>query len=300
MKCKKCKMEIDDQSIFCSYCGERVKSEDSYLDPFEKYRIPDSHETQYSYQQSYSQGESSKKTEDLQIVKTSSILPLQSYTVVGIILSILSIVVCFLHAGFGFTFLVLAFFFIIRGFRYVEKKKRIASIITLIVSTLAVFIISIVLWIFSLTITLANGMEYTVKEYLFSSFFNSYYSDRVYGMWMDESGEVLDLTGGFYYTFYDSNGDTLYEGAYSKIDGYRVGVDDYVYSDRDFYFFEFMEERKELTEDDPLVLCLDKKDFTRMVLYFPKRNFSVETKKIDALPYKNEKKYEEMDPGMIG
>ena len=302
MKCKKCKMEIDDQSIFCSYCGDRVESNDGYVDPFEKYRVQDSHDMQYQYQQSYSNGEDNKKMDNLQAVQTSGFLSLKSYTMVGIILSILSVIACFFHVGVGITLLVLAFFFIIRGFQYAKKGRRIASILTLVFSTFAVVVVSIVLWIFSWTITLENGMQYTIKEYLLSTLFNSFYSDHVYGMWMDESGEVLDLTGGFYYTFYDSNGDTLYEGAYSKMEGYLVGVDDYVYSDRDFYFFQFVEESGDLTNGDTLVLCLDKKDFTRMVLYFPERKLSVETKKIDVLPYKNknEKEKEEIAPGIIG
>ena len=143
-------------------------------------------------------------------------------------------------------------------------------------------------------------MELKIELDKYSLIVYSIYSDRVYGMWMDGSGEVLDLTGGFYYTFYDSNGDTLYEGSYSKIDGYRVGVDDYVYSDRDFYFFEFVEQSKDLTGEDTLVLCLDKNDFTRMVLYFPRRNLSIETKKIDTLPYKNGTESGKKAPGIVG
>jgi len=293
-------MEIDDHSIFCSYCGERVESENEYVDPFEKYRIQDSRETQYQYQQSYSNVENSKKMEDLQTVKTSNLISLKSYTIVGIILSILSPFACFLHIGFGFTLLVLACFFVVRGFSYSKHGSRVASVIALVVSTLSVIALSLAFWVLSWTIVLENGMQYTIKEYMISSFFNTFYSDQVYGMWMDESGEVLDLTGGFYYTFYDSNGDILHEGSFSRFEGYKVGKEDYLYSDRDFYFYQFIESTGNLTDGDTLVLCLDKKDFTRMVLYFPERNLSVETKKIDTLPFENSKKKEELAPGIIG
>ncbi|MCI8588594.1 MAG: hypothetical protein HFG40_02970, partial [Bacilli bacterium] len=34
-----------------------------------------------------------------------------------------------------------------------------------------------------------------------------------------------------------------------------------------------------------MVLCLDKDDFSRMVLYFPEENFSVEMKRLSSLPF---------------
>lgn len=297
MKCKKCKMEIEDQSVFCSYCGERVEKEQEYIDPFQEYRIDSSHDTQYQYQQHYGD---SKKIDDLSVVKEAGFFSSKSCSILGIILSMISIFGCFFNIGFGISLLVISLFFIIRGFHHATRGLRIASVLTSIFSTVTVFIVSIILWIFSLTITLSNGMKYTIKEYLLSMFFNSYYSDHVYGMWMTNANEVLDLTGGFYYTLYDQNGETLSEGSYRKIEGYHIENDDVVYSDREFYFFGFIEETGSFTDGETLILCLDKSDFSRMVLYFPKKNISIETEKISRLPYNKDSISDEIAPGIVG
>lgn len=302
MKCKKCNLEIDDQSIYCSYCGERVDGKSDYVDPFQAYRQNGSHDAQYQYQQAYSEG---KREDDFSATKEASLLSPKSYTLVGIILSIVSVFACFFHVGIGMVLLVISICLIVCGFRCAKTRSRVASIIICIFSILMVSFVSILVWISSFTIHLDNGMKYTVKEYLVSIFFNSFYSDKVYGIWESPAGEVLDLTSGFYYHFYSADGKVQLEGAYARIEGHDIGGDDFVYSDRDFYFFDFEDVRGFLTDHKKMVLCLDKDDFSRMVLYFPEDNFTIEMKRLNSLPFSSTTKGEDlltptMAPGIIG
>ncbi len=282
MRCKKCNLEIDDKSIFCSYCGERVEEKSDYVDPFAAYRQNGSHEAQYQYQQEYS-GKTGK--DDFSVAKESGLLSPKSYTLVGIILSIASVFACFFHIGIGMILLVISICLIVCGFRYAKTRSRVVSVIICIFSIVMTLIVSLLIWVSSFTIYLDNGMKYTVKEYLLSIFFNSFYSDKVYGIWQSSSGEVLDLTSNFYYRFYDENGKLQFEGSYTRIEGHDIGGSELVYSDQDFYFFDFNDIRGAFTEYKQMVLCLDKDDFSRMVLYFPEENFSVEMKRLSSLPF---------------
>ena len=211
MKCKRCNLEIDEKSIYCPYCGEKVKKESDYIDPFASYRNDSSHEKQYEYQQDYSNDKN-----DLSAVKESNLISKKSYSLIGLLLSIASIFCCLIHTGLGISILAISLVFIICGFRYSKRGMKVASILTLILSSIIVVIISVILWFFSLSITLENGMEYTIKEYLSSIFFNSFYSDKIYGMWMDESKEILDLREDFSYTFYDESLEIISKGAIEK------------------------------------------------------------------------------------
>lgn len=278
MECKKCRSVIDDQSTFCPYCGEKVEKneKETYVDPFEAYRQVPSHQMQYQYQQSYS----NRSVESNGSKKNSN-----TYSIVGIFLSLASIFCCFIHIALGIVLLVISLVLIISGFHCAKKRTRIASVIFAILSTLLVIFVSLMLWLFSLPILLENGMQYTIKEYLMSAFFNGLYSHNVYGVWMSEASEILDLTSEEIYLFYAQGNQLPISGTYSLGEGHSIGSEDSIYSDRDFYFFDFVDESENFSHGKKIILCLDKKDFSRLVLYFPKENIHVDLKRVEENPY---------------
>lgn len=282
MECRNCKSKIDDKSIYCPYCGEKVSEDTGYIDPFAEYRLDNSHEKQYQYQHNYSKSE---QDSDLSKVKESSFLSPKAYSWIGLLLSIASIFCCFIHIGVGICVLVVSIFLIVSGFRHAKVGMRIGSIVGLIFSIIMVIVVSIIIWVLSLTIILENGMKYTIKDYLVSMFFNTLYSDKVYGIWIDNSKEVLDLTYSNYYRLYDQEGKISSEGTYQRVEGHKVGVEDMMYSDHEFYFFDFVPGYSSSYNYEEIILCLDKDDFSRMILYFPEKDYSVEMKRISSLPY---------------
>ena len=290
MRCKKCNAELEENAKFCSYCGEKVEDEiletkEDYVDPFEQYRQNQSHEGQFEYQQNYSkQDESKEKAETLE---QEGFFSKKNYSLFGIILAILAIFGTVEKVALGVILIVLSFALVVIGFKHTKLGMKIMSIVSLILSTILVIIISITIWILNLEIRFPNGMVFTQKEYFISEMNNNQNSDKIYGMWKTNSGEVLDLTAGFSYTIYDKKGQEKFENEFTKIDGYEIVANEFIYSDKDYYFYELGESEQKLTKDTKIILCLDKDDFNRMVIYMPKKEITIETKRIKSLRENN-------------
>lgn len=282
MECPKCNSKIEENVSFCPYCGEKIKQREEYQDPFEKYRNNTSHEDQMRYQKEYSS--KNKKNSDIEVSKESSVFSKKLYNVLGIILMITSIIVCFFQMGFGVALFILGLILIICGYRHAKKGIKIASVVVAILSAIGVIISCLTVWLLAQEIDFANGMKLTVGEYFSSMFFNSMNEDKVYGIWQNESGEILDLTGGFYYNYYDKEGKILNEGSFHREGGYEVGRDDIIYSDREFYFYSFIDNSNYFSSEKEMILCLDKNDLSRMILYFPKVNVSIEMRRVYQIP----------------
>lgn len=286
MKCKKCTRELEENAKFCSYCGEKVdenslEEKKDYIDPFEQYRTNNSHEGQFEYQQNYS--DKNEPKEPITKLEKEGLFSKNNYSLIGIILAILAIFGCIGKVAIGIVLMILSLILIIKGYKHAKTGMRVASIITAILSTILVIALSILMWIFTWEISFVNGMKFTIKEYAISSFYNGYHSDKVYGMWQTNSGEILDLTAGFSYTIYDKEGKEQLEGEFNKVDGYEIAVNDFIYSDKDYYFYELRESEKKLTKDTKIVLCLDKRDFNKMAIYMPKKEIIIETQRVNSL-----------------
>lgn len=284
MKCKKCTAELEENAKFCSYCGEKVEENQleekkDYIDPFEQYRNNQSHEGQFKYQQNYSNRDETKQTES---IEKQGLFCQKNYSLFGIILAILAIFGCVEKVALGMILIVLSLILIVMGFKHAKTSIKVMSIISLVLSTILVILISIVMWFLNLEISFPNGMTFTQKEYFISEINNNQYSDKAYGMWQTNSGEILDLTAGFSYTIYDENGKEKLNGEFSKIDGYEIITNKFIYSDKDYYFYELRETEKILTKDTKVVLCLDKNDFDKMVIYMPKKEITIETKRVNS------------------
>lgn len=292
MKCKKCTAELEDNAKFCSYCGEKVEENQpeekkDYIDPFEQYRTNNSHEGQFEYQQNYSN--QNKIEEVKENVEKQGLFSNKNYSLFGIILAVLAIFGCLETVALGVILIVLSLILIVKGFKYAKTSIKVMSIISLILSTILVILVSIVMWFLNLEISFPNGMTFTQKEYFISEINNNKYSGKVYGMWQTDSGEVLDLTAGFSYTVYDGKGKEKLEGEFSKIDGYEIVSNSFIYSDKDYYFYELRETEKLLTKDTKIVLCLNKNDFDKMVIYMPKKELTIETKRVSSLSLNKDK-----------
>lgn len=288
MECKKCKSIIEDNANFCPYCGEKVKEEETYSDPFASYRQDFSHASQYQYQQQYSNIDSSSATNPITYVdRPKKNGKANSYSVIGLILSLVSIFLSFVHFGFAAFALVLSLVLLIVGFRHTSTGMKVASIILFILSTISVIVITFVLFALKLEINFSNGYETTLKDYLTDSFFSTFQIDDVYGIWVSQDGEVFDLRSTSQFTYYTKDGKVKYQGNYYVSEGYQLSDGDLLYADNDYYFYDFHGEGRSFLDGVASVVCIQKKNSNVMRVFIPQFQVYIEYQRVSSHPFLN-------------
>lgn len=280
MICKKCNADITYDTNFCPYCGEQLRDLNNrgYDDPFKDIRIS-THESQFEYQKQYSNMNNNVKSN--KTVNLEKTVVKDSKSVIGLILGILSIPISIIVGYFGIVLAVVGLILTIIGFKSTNKGFGVVSIILTIITLIVNAIIMILLFVFSFTITFGNGYETTIKDYLFDAFNSGFYSDSIEGYWVNEYNQVFYLDeDGSYSVYLDKEQlfDNYYSGYYSVEEGLPVGVDEVIYGDKDYYYYQidtysntakidgqYYKDTVELLEQG-FTLKLDKDNKSRMVI----------------------------------
>lgn len=239
MNCKKCSVLIDKEANFCPYCGEVVTKEETkreYDDPFKDLRIDTTHDSQFEYQQNYSNQNQSTST-------SINLKPKSNKSLIGLILGIASIFICFIGGAtiLGIGTAIIALILAIVGFKQTSKGFGITSIIITIFTFIITIIINILMFVGSIQLTFVNGYTISIKDYLIDAFNCGLNEHRLQGYWVDDSNELLYLdTNGDYYIYLDATDltDNYYYGSYTIEDGMYLGGEDYLFADDDYYLYE--------------------------------------------------------------
>lgn len=241
MNCKKCGNLIDKEANFCPYCGESIQKEikkEGYEDPFKNLRI-NTHDSQYQYQQNYSNQNQEKVQNNLESKKPTK----SSRSLIGLLLGIVSIFVCFIShlsvVGIGLS--IIAFILAVTGMRQTSRGLGIASLIVTIFTFIITVIINIIIAVFSLELTFANGYTTTIKDYFIDAFFCGYNEHHLEGYWLSDYNELLYLDDeGNYYIYSDANEltDNYYYGTYELEEGWSINNDEIIYANSNYYFYE--------------------------------------------------------------
>lgn len=286
MNCKKCGALVDSKSNFCPYCGENLgleKGGSTYQDPFASYREQPTHQEQYQYQQAYSNTNSNTKNriqykDDIKKEVNNS---KDNKCLIGLILAILAVPLCFLNIGIGIAATVIAFILVIVGFKSTSKGMKITSLIVSILSLVIVLLVTIFMFVFSLEITLENGYRTTIGDYFKSAFLSGYNSDEIEGYWISQDNELFYLDDDEYYLYMDSSSlkNNYFSGDYTLDYGYDL-KDDTIFEDDDYYYYTIetsngyrdlvgtrADSISELLEGK-IRIKIDKENFKFMVLQF--------------------------------
>ncbi len=286
MECKKCKSIIDENASFCPYCGERVKENDSYSDPFASYRQDFSHDAQYQYQQQYSNVENQTSSSPIQYMeRPKKTYTPNSYSLIGLILSIAAVFFSFVHVGFSIIALVIALVLIIAGFRHTHTAMKVCSILFFVLSLIFTVAISVSLLVFNLEVHFANGYSTTIKDYLIDAFNAGYHSDSVYGIWVSDDGEVFDLRSTSQFTYYNEEGRKQYQGTYSMSDGYTLSDGDVIFADEEYYLYDFNDDKDSFLGTYHAILCIEKEDKDVMRILVPELDVYVEFERVSSHPF---------------
>lgn len=293
MNCKKCGALVDEKAKFCPYCGESLETEKSsstYQDPFLAYREQPTHQEQYQYQQSYSN--SRPKIQYADDINKEVSYAKDNKCLIGLIVAILAIPLCFLNIGLGIAATVIAFILVIVGYKHTSKGMKIASLIVSIISLVAVLLITIFMFVFSLEISFENGYRTTIGNYFESAFFNGYNSDEIEGYWLSQDNELFYLDEDRYYLYMDPSDltDNYFSGSYVLDFGYDL-KDGTIFEDDDYYYYTIETSRcytdltgtraegiSELLEGT-IIVKIDKENFEFIVLQFLEENIQLELTK---------------------
>ena len=191
MNCSKCGQLIDKNANFCPYCGEGIVKEKKteYEDPFKDIRMDNTHSDQFKYQNNYSNQNNVNYSNDLNQVKKNNI------SLIGLILGIVSIFLCFVPKviGIGLGVAIIAFILAIVGMKNTSRGLGIASLLVTIFTGIISFVITILMFVGSLTLTFQNNYETTIKDYFINAFFCGFNEHRLEGYWIDSSNELFYL-----------------------------------------------------------------------------------------------------------
>ena len=294
MNCKKCGSLVDKEAKFCPYCGDNLGTDvkqNTYQDPFSAYRNTNTHQEQYQYQQTYS---NVNNTNQIQYAddfkKKDEVINKDNKCLIGLILSILSIPLTFVHVGIGIALIVIGFILVILGFKTTSKGMKIASLIISIISLVIVLISSIFMFVASFEISFSNGYRTNIGNYFKSAFFNGYNSDEIEGYWVSGDDELFYLDpDGTYYLYMDKDNleDNYFNGYYNMDFGYDL-EDGTIFEDEDYFYYsidtfsnetnvdlDYSEDIMDLLEDD-IIIKIDKDGFDEMTLYFVNQNTEIE------------------------
>lgn len=239
MNCKKCGVLIDKEANFCPYCGEVVTKEETkreYDDPFKDLRIDTTHDGQFQYQQNYSNQTKNNVNNTNQKVKSNKSL-------IGLILGIISIFVCFIGGAsiLGIGLAIISLILTIVGIKQTTRGLGITSLIITIFTFIITIIINILMFVGSIELTFVNGYTTSIKDFLIDAFNCGFNEHRLQGYWIDDSNELLYLDDeGNYYIYLDANEltDNYYYGTYSIEDGLYLGSEETIYADNNYYLYE--------------------------------------------------------------
>ena len=293
MNCKKCGALVDAEAKFCPYCGGILKTEtetSTYQDPFSAYRNTNTHQEQYQYQQTYSNVSNNGIQYADDFKKKEEVVNKDNKSLIGLILSIVSIPLTFVHTGIGIALIVIGFILVILGFKTTSKGMRIASLIISIISLIVVILSTVFMFVASIEISFSNGYRTNIGNYFKSAFFNGYNSDEIEGYWVSSKDELFYLdSDGTYHLYMDKDNleDDYFNGYYNVDFGYDL-EDGTIFEDEDYFYYSidtygnetssdfiYSEEILKLLEDD-IIIKIDKDDFDEIVLYFVNQNTEIE------------------------
>lgn len=269
MNCKKCGLLIEEDAKFCPYCGEKITKSRK------KVNSDNTHTNKIIY------ADDLRKAE----VKTYN----NTKNLVGLILSILAIPVCFWKFVVGIILVIVGLVLTCVGAKEASKELKITSLIISIISMVIVFISSVVLFVASIEITLDNGYRVKIGDYFKGAFFNGFHSDEVQGYWITNENEVFYLDESTYALYLDENNfsSSYFTGNYTLEHGYEMN-DDSIFEDDNYYYYTINTYRTttdmEATDSgsimkllmNEIILMVDKDDFDEMILYFVDDNVKLE------------------------
>lgn len=268
MYCTNCGAKIEEDAKFCPYCG--VKNTKS-----RKKVSSDNNTNKIQYADDL-------RKDEVKIYNNTKSL-------VGLILSILAIPVCFWKFVIGIILVIVGLVLVCVGAKEASKELKIASLIIGIISMIIVFISSALIFIASIEITLDNGYTIKIGDYFKSAFFNGFHSDRINGYWMTSENEMFYLDDNTYALYLDADNfsSNYFKGKYNLEYGFEPN-DDAIYSDDKYYYYTISTYKNDTdtegTDSDAImdllmheiIIMIDKDGFDEMILYFVDDNVKLE------------------------
>lgn len=302
MFCKKCHAEIKDSSRFCSYCGNKIKEDETtsydtysnnstsstYEDPFKDYRIENnSHHDQYNYQTNYSNKVTTENDHGINNVSSYK----SNFSLLAFLFIIAGIVSLFFKPLLAILFGFLALIFSIIGRKHTSKVFGNLVLVFSILAFISNLILGPTVYALNFEVSVA-GEKMTILDYIKSAFMNGYNVDRLYGKFYSKEGYMLDLNSSYnsYYFYYDPNNtNTMYYYGYFEVEcGMQSGAGEDIFEDDEYYFYTlvpssamYIDENGNKTTDTVLfnhsmVIKLSKKDKDQIILYKKAENITIE------------------------